>query len=171
MSAFSVAGDYAPYFEYLINIVGGEEWWRDKILTMLRLLERKYYWHNDIDSNWAAHVESLRVSAMRDGVLPIYILHDEPSILEVLITLAVHVGIDIMYNGSTPVEERIPEYFNDIIEALGFDCNVEAVDDAVDLFLSGERMLADPKANREVTLWEQANYFFSSQFDIENESP
>lgn len=161
-----LAGAYAPYYEYIMHIVGGEEWWDQLGDNMLRLFERKYYWKHPIDENWKEHVNTFRANAMR-SVLPIYILPGEPSVLEVLVCLTIRVGVNIMYTEDTDYVERLPEYFNDIIRELCFDCDFSGIDSAIDDFLESRTALASD-GDRRLTLWEQANIFFQDQFDIEN---
>lgn len=170
MKLRDLAGEYAEYFEYLTNMVGGEQWWDGYDETFLRLFERQYYWHLDLDGNWQGHVETLRANALRYGKVPALTIPNRwPSVLEVLIALSIDVAMDIMWSQDTDPVERLPEYFNAMFVELGFDCGAEAIDSAIDAFLSGERVLADPQIGRPLTLWEQANLFFSTQFAIENE--
>lgn len=167
MNNSDLAGEYAQYYEYVMSIVGDGEWWDDISDNMLRLFERKYYWKHPIDQNWKEHVNGFRVKAMRSGVLPIYILQGEPSILEVLVCLTVRIAVNIMYTGDADYVERLPEYFNDIIRELNFDCDFHGIDSAIDDFLDGRTALARA-SDKHLTLWEQANIFFQDQFDIEN---
>lgn len=171
MRNYDSAGGYAPYYEYVMSFVGGAEWWDEYADNMLRLFERKYYWKHPIDENWKGHVESFRVGAMKSGILPIYILQGEPSVLEVLVCLSQHVARSIMWSEDTgdTYNERIPEYFNDMVRALSFDCDIQNIDAAIDSFLNGETMLAGYEIDRRLTLWEQANLYFADQFRIENE--
>ena len=88
-----LAGDYAPYYDWLMDLVGGEEWWGHCEEAMLRVFERKYYWTNPIDGNIQSHIENLRAEALSD-MLAIYIPIGEPSVLEVLVYLAREDEID-----------------------------------------------------------------------------
>lgn len=170
MKLRDLAGEYADYFDYLMNMVGGEQWWSGYDETFIRLFDRQYYWHLELDENWQGHVETLRANAMRYGrVPPLSIPNRWPSVLEVLVALSTAVAMDIMWSQDTDPVERLPEYFNAMVVELGFDCGPEAIDTNIDDFLSGDRKLADPGIGRPLTLWEQANLFFRTQFAIENE--
>lgn len=162
------AGDYAPYYDYIMQIVGGGEWWDQCADNMLRLFERKYYWKHPIDENWQGHVDTFRLNAMK-SILPIYILQGEPSVLEVLVCLTIDVALNIMWTDDTDYVERLPEYFNDIVTALNFDCDYRDIDLVIDQFLDEDNMLAGSGEDRRLTLWEQANYLFGDQFTIEND--
>lgn len=95
-----LAGDYALYFDWLTDIVGGEEWWNGYEMNLIRLFERKYYWRLPLDGNMSQHVIDLRAKAIMIGkILPIYVPNGEPSVLEVLVDLSIKIAYDIMYDG------------------------------------------------------------------------
>lgn len=165
-----LAGDYAEYFDYLMEIIGGEGYWHGQEPRFVRLFERAFYWQNPLDGNWQQHVEELRGNAIRiGGVNPIYIPNREASVLEVLIKMAIDIEMHLMYRKDDEVEELIPGYFSDIFTALGFDCEMDCLEYAIDRFLSGEVKISYPPVKRPTTLWEQINYFYKSRFEIEND--
>lgn len=170
MATSDLAGDYKEYFEYLLDLIDADRLCDGKEMNLLRLFERKYYWTLPIDGNMTDRVEELRINAMRIGhVSPIAIPNDEPSVLEILVALSIMVALDLMYDPDTDVRDQIPVFFDDLHSALGFDCYCADIDGAVDDFLSGKSKIADPHVDREVTLWEQCNYFYRTQFNIEND--
>lgn len=161
-----LAGDYAGYFGWLMEQVGGDEWWADQEPTFVRLLERKYYWTNEIDSGIAEKVEKMRIKALVEGVPIIEIPNTEVSVLEVLVHLAIAIDEDIMFDPAIGTGVRTPEFFNDIIVKLGFNCDAEFLDKAIDDFLDGTR-----KIGHGATLWSQCNDLYSDQFMTESEEP
>lgn len=158
----NLAGDYAPYYDWLMDLVGGEEWWGHCEEAMLRIFERKYYWTNPIDGNIQSHIENLRAEALSD-MLAIYIPIGEPSVLEVLVYLAREIDSTVMADGEWVRGERVPEFFETMVQKLGFDCSSDEIDHALDEFLSGERMLGPGKL-----LWNQAQMLFLKQFEVES---
>lgn len=159
----SLAGDYAAYYDWLMDRVGGEAWWGALDQTMVRIFERKYYWTNPIDGNIKEHIENLRAEALRDGVCALYIPIGEPSVLEVLVYFAKAVESEIMFDGDTEPGERVPEFFEAMIQKVGFDCDVNEVDRALDEFLSGERRFGPGSI-----LWNQVQMLFLKQFEVES---
>ena len=159
-----LAGNHKEYFGWLMDKVGGDEWWGDQEATFVRLLERKYYWTNEIDSGLQERIDTLRVGALYARVPVVAIPIDEPSVLEVLVHLAIAVDRDIMYDPAIGTGIRTPEFFNDIIIKLGMNCDIEFLDQAIDDFLSGERKIGHGE-----TLWMQVNDLYSDQFRVESE--
>lgn len=169
MKKSDLAGDCAQYFDWLMNIVGGEEWWDGYDENFIRLFERKFYWRHELDSVHKMHVIDLRAKAITLGkILPIFVPNGEPSVLEVLVHLSIKIAFDIMYDPERDPVEEVPLYFRDLVEVLGFDCKEAYIDQAIDRFLSGERKIADIGDN--ATLWQQCNQLYSSRWDIENPS-
>ncbi len=162
----ALAGDHADYFSWLMDQVGGDEWWSDMEPTFVRLLERKYYWTNEIDSGIQDKIENLRVEALYSGIRPSAIPIGEVSVLEVLVYLAKAIDTDIMYDPAIGTCVRTPEFFNDMVIRLGFNCDADFIDSAIDDFLSGDRKISHGN-----TLWEQVNDLYSDQFMIESEEP
>ena len=159
----SLAGDYADYYDWLMELVGGVDWWGELENTMLRIFERKYYWTNPIDGNVKEHIEELRARAMRDRVDPLQIPIGEPSVLEVLVYLAIEIDRNVMADGDSETGERVPEFFEAMVQKLGFDCSVDEIDHALDEFLSGVRVLGPGNY-----LWNQAQMLFLKQFEVES---
>lgn len=159
----SLAGDYADYYDWLMDIVGGVDWWGDYEKTMVRVFDRKYYWTNAIDGNMVAHVENLRAQAMRERASPFQIPIGEPSVLEVLVYLSIEIDRLVMADGDSQNGERVPEFFETMAQKLGFDCSEAEIDHALDEFLSGERTLGAGKY-----LWNQAQMLFLKQFEVES---
>lgn len=165
------AGEHKLYFEWLLNLVGGESWWAGLEENMARLLERKYYWNNKIDQGIVQGSLELRTKCMREKAIPIYMIpSDEPSVLEVLIYTAYMVDGWLMYNPD--YESRWTQFFAEIISVLGFDAvDADQIDERIDEFLDGKIRLmegefgADPS---NPTLWEQVNAYYSPLFDLEN---
>lgn len=168
MKRGGLAGDFAPYFDWLMDIVGGDEWWDGKEDIFIRLFERKYYWRLPIDGTLKNHIVDLRAKAIRIGkILPIFVPNGEPSVLEVLVFLSTKIYFDIMYDPQRNPVEEVPLYFRDLIEALGFDCEEQYIDQAIDRFLSGENKIADC-GTLDATLWQQCNQLYMERWDIEN---
>ena len=159
-----LAGDNKEYFSWLMDKVGGDAWWADQEPTFVRLLERKYYWTNEIDSGLQEKVELMRAKALYENVPIVDIPIGEVSVLEVLVYLATAIDTDIMYDPAIGTDVRTPEFFNDIIVRLGFNCDVEVLDQAIDDFLDGSR-----KIGHGDTLWSQVNDLYSDQFMVESE--
>ena len=156
-----LVGEFSDYFDYIMGLVGGGEWWDDLGENMARLFERKYYWRVELDENAAKAGLNLR-NRFVEGLVPI----DEASVLEVLVALALNVDDKLMY---TPrFGHREPVFFDMIIRKLGFDVDISALDEQIDMFLDGETLL-DERAGPGATLWEQVNLMFSENFDLENE--
>ena len=170
MKGKALAGDYAEYFEWLMNIVGGEEWWDGMDETFIRLFERKFYWRTQLDGLMKNHSVDLRAKAIRIGkILPIYVPNDEPSVLEVLVILSTKISYDIMYDPDRDPVEEVPLYFRDLVEALNFNTDACYIDQEIDRFLSGETRIADCGKD-DATLWQQCNQFYRSRWDLENPS-
>lgn len=170
MAISDLAGDYKEYFEYLLGLINTDDFGVEKEMNLIRLFERKYYWTLPVDGNITDRVEELRLNAMRIGhVSPIAILSDEASVLEVLIALSIMIALDIMYDPDIDVRDQVPVYFDDLYSALGFYCRNADIDFAIDDFLSGKTKISNPHINRGVTLWEQCNHFYRTQFNIEND--
>lgn len=159
-----LAGERRHYFSWLMDKVGGDEWWGDQEAAFVRLLERKYYWTNEIDSGLQERVDMMRMKAISERIPVVEVPIDESSVLEILVYLATAIDSDIMYDPAIGTNVRTPEFFNDIIVRLGFNCDVEFLDQAVDDFLSG-----DVKIGHGETLWAQCNDLYSDQFMIESE--
>lgn len=166
-----IAGDNAPYFEWLIDKVGGEFWWGDYILPLFRLFERKYYYVNEIDASVSSYGKSLRTDAIVDGVSPISVPADayEVSILEALVALAERVDTILMRSASGL---RRPErWFDDFMTVLGFKDELGDIDIQIDKFLDGTNQIVRGKKFKPFsrTIWEQVNLFYLDQFDIETD--
>lgn len=165
-----LAGDYAEYFNWLMDIVGGEEWWDGMDATFVRLFERKYYWRLPIDGTLKNHAIDLRAKAIRIGkILPIFVPNNEPSVLEVLVILSTKIAFDLMYDPARDPVEEVPLYFRDLVEALNFNCDARYIDQEIDRFLSGETKIADC-GDLDATLWQQCNQFYQERWNLENES-
>lgn len=157
-----VCEDYNAYFHYLMRLIDGYSR-EDLIPNYVRLFERAYYWTNPIDGKLKEHVEELRANAMRYGdLLAIDIPNLEPSILEVLVYLSIKIDLDLLYDIENP-GGNAAMYFDDLIEALGFDCERSMIDVCIDNFLKGDRRI-HKYGN---TLWMQCNSFYRDQFNIE----
>ena len=165
-----LAGEHTLYFEWLINKVGGAEWWNDYTESLIRMFERSYYYENVIDSAAALRGKDLRTEAIIDGVPAIAVPNGEVTVLEVLISLAIRVNNELLPNEDG--EDRSAKYFDDILEVLGMKVDVDYVDDAIDRFLSGKSQITRRRKLRpfEATLWQQTNMFFYDQFKIETDN-
>ena len=154
-----LAGEYALYFEWLIEKVGGEDWWGDYMFALSRMFERKYYYVNPIDEAVYDGGLNLRTEAIFDGVEVMSIPNSETTVLEALIFLADQIDTHLMYNEDTG--SRIPRFFDDIMDALNFKKEDGAIDRQIDRFLDGKsqitkRVKYEPYAK---TLWEQVNQY------------
>ena len=162
-------GEYTPYFIWLIDRVGGEEWWGEYIQSLVRLFDRKYYYVNPIDSGSYESGIDIRTAAIFDNVDILSVPNGEPSILEVLVALSEKVDENLMYselNGN-----RTARWFDDIMTTLNFKKHDGCIDRQIDRFLEGKAQIC--KRIRfmphEKTLWEQVNLFYSKQFDLETD--
>lgn len=166
MKLAEMCGKYAEYFNYIMGLVGGGEWWDDLGLNMVRLFERKYYWVNRLDENMALKGAMLRDMFADRPELVDLVPDGEVSVLETLIALTLRVDGWMMSNPK--YGSRAAFFFGEIVSALGFDVDISELDARIDLFLDGKLKLhEDAKSSQ--TLWEQANVLFSEQFDLENE--
>ena len=157
------------YFHWLVDQVGGEDWWSDYYVSLYRLFDRKYYYVNPIDSSAYESGLGIRTEAIMDGVGILSIPNGEPSVLEVLIALCKKIDQSLMYNED--VGDRTPRWFDDIMTVLNFKKPDGNIDRQIDRFLEGKaqitkRMRFEP---HEKTLWEQVNTFYVKQFDLESE--
>ena len=157
------------YFHWLVDRVGGEDWWSDYYVSLYRLFDRKYYYVNPIDSSAYESGLGIRTEAIMDGVDILSIPNGEPSVLEVLIALCKKIDQSLMYNED--VGDRTPRWFDDIMTVLNFKKPDGNIDRQIDRFLEGKaqitkRMRFEP---HEKTLWEQVNTFYVKQFDLESE--
>lgn len=157
---------YELYFEFLLQLIGGEEWCLGREEIYSRLFERKFYALNDIDANMGIHGKKLRERYIlewggKEEELP----DDECSVLEALISLAIRIDGLVMNN--TKYLGRVPRFFLEIIQAYGLDTQMDMIDDAIDDFLDKNISACegiDPKS----IFWEQVNMLFRNAFDIEN---
>lgn len=163
-----MAGENALYFDWLMDQVGGDEWWEGYTETMLRLFRRCYYYENELDSATAQTAKDLRAEAIRDGIPTIAVLNGEASVLEVLISLAFRVDRYLLPDRNVSLA---PKYFNDIIEVLGMNVDSDYIDNAIDRFLSGKSQITRKRKLRpfEATLWQQVNMFFYDNFKLESD--
>lgn len=164
-----IAGRFAPYFDYIMDLVGGGDLWDGYEMQLARLFERKYYFINPINENLVSEVENLRAnfvdgSYILDSATPI----DEASVLEILIVLAMKIDEDVMDNPKFGSESRADMWFKDIFEAAGFDCRADEIDGKIDDLLD-ERVALCSSAKPFQSLWEQANVLFLPRFELENE--
>ena len=160
--ALQYAGDNALYFEWLMSLVGGMEWFEGHEQMLARLLEIKFYWLHPLDENIALHGLELRAEYVSgQWKRELSVLHGECSVLEVLITLALQVETDLMTPVSGEPERRAHVYFEQLLSQVGLlDCEEDAVDEAVDRFL--EQGLTDYTGSRP-TLWSQVNMLFMDE--------
>lgn len=163
------AGEYTPYFAWLIDRVGGDDWWEEYIPSLVRLFSRKYYYVNPIDSGTYEGGIDIRTEAMVDGVDILSIPNGEPSILEVLVALCEKIDDSIMF--SEDVGSRTPRWFDDIMTVLNFKKQDGNIDRQIDRFLEGKAQICKRMGfgAHEKTLWEQVNLFYSKQFDLETD--
>lgn len=163
MKHCELMGQYSEYYCYIMGLVGGPEWWDEMALQMARLFNRKYYWVNPLDENLAIEAEGLRKRFEGAGEVP----DGEMSVLEVLIQLALDVDEKMMSNPK--YGSRAAYFFGEILGAAGLDVDISCLDEQIDAFLDGNRLLSE-YAKPSQTLWMQANVLFGEQFDVENES-
>ncbi len=163
-----MAGENALYFDWLMDLVGGDEWWDGYTGTMLRLFRRRYYYENELDSSTAQTAKDLRAAAIRDGIPTITVLSGEASVLEVLISLSLRVDTYLLADEE---ETLAPKYFSEIIEALGMNVDEDYIDNAIDRFLSGKSQITRKRKLKpfEATLWQQVNMFFYDNFKLESD--
>lgn len=168
MKYCEMTGEYSEYYNYILGLVGGDEWWEDLALNMVRLFERKFYCVRPLDENMVIKARDLRARFADCKELEECTPDDEEvSVLEVLIALTLRVDGWMMANPR--YGSRAAFFFSEIINALGFDVEIEGLDERIDMFLDGELLLtSDAKPSQ--TLWEQANVLFGEQFDLENEA-
>lgn len=153
--------EYSEYFLYLLRVIGIDD---NDILVqnLIRMFEREYYWKNPIDSSITGHVDELRANAMRyGGVNPTNIPNRPVSVLETLVSISILIDLKLLYDEENP-GGNVGLYFMDLVEELGFDCDKEGIDSAIDDFLDGKRRIS----NLGETLWQQCNNKFSDYFDI-----
>lgn len=166
-----LAGENALYFEWLIDKVGGEEWWEDYVYSLIRLFERKYYYVNEIDRSVAVNGKALRTEAIEDGVPPLAVPADayETSILEALVALSIK--IDEILMRSMQGYKRPERWFNDIMNVLGFKREDGDIDIMIDRFLNGTNQIVRGRKFKphQKTIWEQVNLFYMDQFNLEND--
>lgn len=166
------AEEYALYFGWLLDLVGGEEWWGGKERQLSRLLHRKFYWNNEIDANMAAHALELRTAALEQTDIPAYMIPGgEASVLEVLVSLSYRIDNSIMFNPE--YGSRATQFFSELISILGFDeLDVDQIDSRIDDFLDGNVKIMDGEFGMDPnnpSLWEQVNAYYSPLFDLEND--
>lgn len=173
------AGEYQDYFRYLINLVGGEEWWGGCEEVLARLLNRRFYWLHPIDENLAFYGKSLR-----DDYISGYweneqsVLRGECSVLEVLIILAIKIERELFYTPSDRPMAHV--YFAQILSRLGIIgdtegdiCPISQLEARIDQFLEegfGEEYNTKPNGMRR-TLWEQINdiYMFDTWVECQED--
>ena len=166
------AAENKLYFEWLISLVGGEKWWAGKEKILARLLERKYYWNNELDENMAGHALELRTKCMVETNIPTFMIPGgQATVLEVLISLAMRIDGSIMYNPD--YKPRVAQFFAELMGILGFDEMDETqIDWRIDQFLDGKAKIFDMECGMEhnnPSIWEQVNAYYSPLFDLENE--
>ena len=171
MFKYYAAGELGKYFAWLIDQVGGEEWWSGLEDNLARLLWRKYYWNNEVDEGVCKSSLELRTRCMRTTNIPPYLIPaDEPSVLEVLVCTAEKIQENLMYNPE--YESRTPQFFAELISVLGFDSvTSDQIDERVDAFLDGKIRLYDGEFGADPsnpTLWEQVNAYYKPLFELEN---
>lgn len=164
-----IAGEFGPYFDYIMSLVGGGELWDGFEGQLLRLFERKYYFLNPINENFVHEVEDLRDNfSSGDPNLERFTPIDEASVLEILVVLALDVDHDLMKNSKFGDDSRADIWFNELFEALGFDCDADEIDEKIDDLLD-ERVGLCPDVRPYQSLWEQVNVLFMPRFELENE--
>lgn len=159
-------GEYAGYFTWLVDIVGGDEWWEEYSANLVRLFERTFYYGNEIDGNLISFVENLRANAMLDDPTMI-VPSGDTRVLEVLIDLAIR--SDQLF--STSWENRVPKRFDDFMEVLNFKTDIDYLDKQIDRFLDGKNQITRKRARKPYvqTLWSQVNEFYLDEFNVEDD--
>ena len=167
MNYAELAGEYALYFQWLIDQVGGEEWWGDYGLALIRLFDKAYYFVNRVDSAAYENGRALRTEAIFDGIDPAVIPTDDTRVLEVLVSLAKDVDLHLMHNPA--VGDRSPRWFEDMMNTLGFLDQSGEIDSEIDIFLAGKSQITKKRRTPAYSqsLWEQVNMFYLDQFDLE----
>lgn len=162
-----MTGEYSLYFEWLIDQVGGEDWWGDYGLSLVKLFNKRYYFVNELDSAMYEKGKALRTDAIFGGITPIAIPSDETRILEVLVAIAKDVDLKLMYNPR--VGDRSARWFEDLMNTLGFNDISGEIDAEIDRFLSGRTQISKKRRTSPFSrsLWEQVNMFYSDQFELE----
>ena len=160
-------GDYANYFNWLIDRVGGDAWWSDYGDILVRLFERSFYYGNVIDGNLVSFVENLRANAMMDD-FNIIVPSGDARVLEVLIDLAIR--IDILFTRSDE-PSRAPKRFDDFMDVLNFKTDLDHLDNQIDRFLDGKNQITRHRAKKPYTqtLWSQVNEFYLDEFKMEDD--
>lgn len=163
-----IAGEFAVYFDYILDLVGGGELWDEYEYQLKRLFDRKYYSENRINGNFIVRAEALRRHFVgEDDELWDVVPRGEVSVLEILVVLALRIDETVMFNQKYS-DGRADMCFSEIFEAAGFDCSEDEIDMKIDDFLEGRTVLADD-ARPDQTLWAQANVLFLRRFEQENE--
>ena len=170
--ACSWAGEHAPYFEWLMSLVGGISWFEGQEKVLARLLERRFYWVHPIDENVALHGLALRYEYVSGRwERETNVLNGECSMLEVMVALALRVEKRLMSPPPPGAGRRAHLYFETLISRSGLDCPLEAVDSMVDLFLEdGFADCGNMRNGKRRTIWEQVNMIFMDEAELDSES-